>query len=546
MIQAVKQGANLLAISVFLMLTSCDQVSTTKVLVTSSEESLAQKENITFKKKAPEGFTVTIDLENPRQTIDGIGSSLTESSAFVLASVSPDTRRSILEELFGESGANFPIIRTHMGSCDFSVEGRYSYAEEKNDRDLENFTLQPDRQGFSQQKYPAIKDTTYDLLPLIKEVNQLKNAQSDKEFRIVASPWTAPAWMKDNNAYFGDGTGGALEKENYNLFARYFLEYFKAMEEEGINIWAVTPVNEPEGNNGSWESMQFDPASEAEFVGQHLGPAIENSNFDQVKIFGFDQNRPELPHWAEGLMANENARKYLDGFAIHWYASTFKVFEDILDSIHHVYPDQTIIHTEGCVDNLGLEGGDWAEDPDGWQEEGWFNNDQWWWEKNATDWGYKVPWGNELHAMYAPTHRYARNIIVGINNWMTGFIDWNAVLDKNGGPNHVGNFCGAPVMIDIENHDIYYTPVFDVLKHFSTTIRPGDKALRATPMKGAFADSLFVGATLSQENNVVVSMLNVTRDPIAFNLQLGDYSAKITAPGNSIQTLIIPDLKSTK
>lgn len=544
MIQAIRQGMKLLATTVFLMLTSCDQVTTSNVLVTSSSgEVLSQKDNITFRKKTPEGPTVTIDLENPRQTIDGIGSSLTESSAFVLASVSQDTRRSILEELFGESGANFPITRTHMGSCDFSVEGRYSYAEVENDLNLEHFTLQPDKQGFSKKKYPAVKDSTYDLLPLIKEVAQIKEAQTDKKFRIVASPWTAPAWMKDNNAYFGNGTGGALKKEYYDLFARYFIKYFNAMNKEGINIWAVTPVNEPEGNNGSWESMHFNPESEAEFVGQHLGPVIENSSFGHVKIFAFDQNRPELPHWAEGLMDNENARKYLDGFAIHWYASTFKVFKEILDSIHNTYPDQTIIHTEGCIDNLGVPGGDWAEDPDGWQEEGWFKNDTWWWEKNATDWGYKVPWGNELHAMYAPTHRYARNIIVSINNWMTGFIDWNAVLDKNGGPNHVGNFCGAPVMIDIENQYVYYTPVFDVLKHFSTTIRPGDVALRASPVEGEYADSLYVGATLNQENQVVVSMLNVTRDPVEFNLQIGDYSASISTPGNAIMTLIIPDLK---
>jgi glucosylceramidase len=127
-----------------------------------------------------------------------------------------------------------------------------------------------------------------------------------------------------------------------------------------------------------------------------------------------------------------------------------------------------------------------------------------------------------------------------MNNWMTGFIDWNVVLDKDGGPNHVGNFCGAPVMIDMENEDIYYTPVYHILKHFSKTIRPGDIALRATPVEGEFKDKLYVGAILNQQNEVVVSMLNVTEEPIEFGLQLGEMSAGVTAPANSLQTIIVP------
>ena len=198
-----------------------------------------------------------------------------------------------------------------------------------------------------------------------------------------------------------------------------------------------------------------------------------------------------------------------------------KVFEEILDSIHNVYPGHTLLHTEGCIDNLGIPAGDWAEDPEGWEEEGWFRDDAWWWQKNASDWGYKVPWGNEDHVLYSPVHRYARNIIVSLNNWVTGFIDWNVVLDKDGGPNHMGNFCGAPVMIDTENDDIYYTPVYHVLKHFSTSIRPGDVALRASPVEGELKDSLYVGAILNQKNEVVISMLNVSQEPIEYSLTTG-------------------------
>lgn len=529
------------AITGAFLISSCTQMESTKVLVTSkSGDILAEKENVVFQKAEAEGYVVSVDLENKRQIVDGIGSSLTESSAFVLASISPDKRKAVLEELFGEKGANFPITRTHIGSCDFCVEGKYSYVEKDGDTELETFTLAPDSEGFSKEKYPLIKDESYDLLPLIKEVAAIKKAQSDAEFRIVSSPWTAPAWMKDNKAYYEPGYGGALLEENYPVFANYFVKYFEAMKKEGIDIWGITPVNEPFGNNGSWESMHMSPEEQAVFVGKHLGPAIENSDFPDVKIYGYDQNRQELPEWAHALYEDPETAKYFEGLGIHWYSSTYLVFEDILDEVHQKYPDKTIIHTEGCVDNLGLPAPDGVGDPDGWEEEGWFKDDKWWWEDNASDWGYSAPWGSELQTLYAPTHRYARNIIVSMNNWMTGFIDWNVVLDKDGGPNHVGNFCGAPVMIDMENEDIYYTPVYHILKHFSKTIRPGDIALRATPVEGEFKDKLYVGAILNQQNEVVVSMLNVTEEPIEFGLQLGEMSAGVTAPANSLQTIIVP------
>ena len=164
-----------LSLTLFLSLISCSQMESKQVLVTSETgDVLAEKENIVFKKVKAEDPLVIIDLESERQTIDGIGSSLTESSAFVLASISPEKRKEVLKELYSESGANFPITRTHIGSCDFSVEGKYSYAEVEGDTELEYFTLFRDKEGFSPEKYPNVVDSTYDLLPLIKEVIKIK------------------------------------------------------------------------------------------------------------------------------------------------------------------------------------------------------------------------------------------------------------------------------------------------------------------------------------------------------------------------------------
>jgi glucosylceramidase len=466
---------------------------------------------------------------------------LTESSAFVLAHLEPEKRKQLLEEIFGEKGANFAIVRTHIASCDFSVEGNYTYAPVENDTLLEHFTIQPDQEGFKKEKYPGIKDETYDLLPLIKEVNAIKKGQADSEFRIIASPWSAAPWMKTNNAYYKDGKGGTLKEEDYQVYANYFVKYFDAYKKEGINIWAITPENEPEGNNGSWESMELTPEQEAKLIANNLGPTFEKAGYGNIKIFGFDQNRDRLPAYADEIYKNEEAAKYTDGMAVHWYSSTFKVYEEVFNEVHQKYPDKTIIHTEGCIDNLGAPAPDQCTEKIGWVESGWFMNDKWWWEKHATDWGYCTPWHDPaFHPMYSPVHRYMRDIIVGMNNWMTGFVEWNIVLDKKGTPNHTNNFCGAPVMIDTETGEIHFTPVYNTLKQLSRNIRPGDVALHVPPVEGALADSIYVGAILNKQNEVVINLLNVSQNPIEINLGLDEEFAAVTAPANSLQTLVVP------
>ena len=127
----------------------------------------------------PEGPVFVVDTQNKRQVVDGIGSSLTESSAYVLACLPVKERQSLLEELFGENGANFPITRTHIGACDFSVEGRYSLAEQNGDTALVSFSMYHDKEGFSTDKYPDIVDSTYDLYYLMKDVADIKAKQND-------------------------------------------------------------------------------------------------------------------------------------------------------------------------------------------------------------------------------------------------------------------------------------------------------------------------------------------------------------------------------
>jgi glucosylceramidase len=121
---------------------------------------------------------------------------------------------------------------------------------------------------------------------------------------------------------------------------------------------------------------------------------------------------------------------------------------------------------------------------------------------------------------------------------MEGWVDWNAALDHNGGPNHAGNFCGAPIMINVETGEIYYTPIYHILAQFSRTIRPGDKAVQAIKhLENLGDDALHTSATISNDNLLSVQMLNTTKNPISYQLVIGEQSAEISLPANSLQTV---------
>jgi glucosylceramidase len=536
---------------------SCDQ--NRKVLVTKENyitsgagDKIAQKQNIKFVKgQATKGNLIKVSPAIIKQEIDGIGSSFTESSAFVLAHLNKKSRAEVMEKIYSETGANFSLTRTHIGSCDFCVKGKYSYLDKKGDAKLKSFSIQPDKEGFNPDKYPGIQDPTYDLLPMIKEAIDIKNRQKDNELRIVASAWSAPPWMKDIEDYYiqgtpknnFEGTGGKLKPEYEETYADYLIRYLEEYKREGVDIWGITPVNEPHGNNGQWESMHFTPESQNQFIKNYLGPKLVDSRFKDVTLLIYDQNRDGLEHWTDIILGDKETAKYVYGSAVHWYESTHNVYEDVFERVHAKFPDKAIIHTEGCIDDLGKDAPDGITDPKRFKEQEWFDNDTFWWNENATDWGYSALWkgvNSEDHPIYTPVHRYARNIIVSINHWLKGWIDWNVVLDQRGGPNHVGNFCGAPIMIDLESNHVYYTPIYYILAQFSRTIRPGDKAVQTEKiLDGLDNDALHACATINDTNLLTVQLLNTTKKPLEFNLQIDDQYAKIKMVPNSVQTVRI-------
>ena len=286
--------------------------------------------------------------------------------------------------------------------------------------------------------------------------------------------------------------------------------------------------------------MHFTPETQSGFIKHNLGPALRDGEFGDVKLLIYDQNRNDLEHWADEIFGDPETAAYVHGAAVHWYASTFKVFEDVLDRVHEKFPEFSIIHTEGTIDDLGKEAPGGIGDPERFKETNWFGNDEFWWNDNATDWAYTAEWApdNEDHPIYAPVHRYARNIIVSLNHWMEGWIDWNVVLDKNGGPNHAGNFCGAPIMIDTESGQVYYTPIYYVLAQLSRTIRPGDRAVQADKnLVDLDDDALHASATINDDGLLSVQLLNTTKEPIQYSLQIGAQFAAVEIAANSVQTV---------
>ena len=457
-------------------------------------------EHLTEFNSSDSSVTITLNCEEKFQTITGFGGSFTEASAHLLNRLSKENRTKIVEAYFGENGAKYSLTRTHMNSCDFSLSN-YSYAPVEGDLELTNFSIDEDRD---------------DLIPMIKEAMEI----SQDGFKILSSPWTAPPWMKDNK----DWRGGKLLPEYNETWALFFSKYINAYKAEGIDIWGFTVENEPLGNNNNWESMHFSAEEMTNFVKNHLGPKLEKDGHD-VKILGYDQNRgEELKDWVDVMYQNKESSKYYDGTAVHWYASTYDFFPESLQYAHMKAPDKYLIQSEACVD---------SEIPK-WQD------DQWYWSKEATDWGWD--WAPEeqkyLHPKYAPVNRYARDIIGCLNNWVDGWIDWNMVLDKQGGPNWFKNWCVAPVIVDPDKDEVYFTPIYYTLTHFSKYIRPG-----AVRIGFEISETdLMITAVENPDNSIVVVVFNQDKQAKNFRISSKDKFADVSINGQAIQTIIINNL----
>lgn len=448
---------------------------------------------------APEtSLAINLKPETRFQEIDGFGGALTESSSHLLQQLPAEQRAEVLKAYFDPNQGAYTIARLHINSCDFSLNS-YDYIEE-GDTSLSTFDLAPDRE---------------DIIPIARQA--LETAQGN--LRFFASPWTASPWMKDNNAWFG----GKLLPEYYDLWARYFVRYAQEYQKEGIPIWGFTVENEPLGNDANWESMHFSPEEMAHFVKHFLAPRLQEAGLD-AEIMVYDQNRgEELVEWAEVLLQDEELKPLIFGTAVHWYTSTFKWFPESLQATHKLAPEKKIWNTEACVD---------AEVPH-WQD------DAWYWKKEATDWGYT--WAPEEdkadHPKYVPVYRYARDIIGCLNNRVSAWVDWNIVLDREGGPNHASNWCVAPVIADTTAGEVYFTPLYDALRHFSHFIKPGAYAI---DWQGTIPEGLHLCAVQNPDGSLIIPILNTSNQDLSFNWKMDSKSlGQSSIPAGALQTLVI-------
>lgn len=319
------------------------------------------------------------------------------------------------------------------------------------------------------------------VLPLVKDAMKVRG----EEITLLASPWSPPAWMKTNNEM---NHGGKLLPEYRDAWAKYYTKFIRAYEKEGINIWGITVQNEPEAVQ-TWDSCIYTELEERDFVRDYLGPTMHAEGLQDVKILIWDHNRDIMVRRAAGVLSDPEAAKYVWGTGFHWYVS--EDFESV-GKVHEMFPDKHLLFTEGCQEG-GVKLG------------AWFTGE-----------------------------RYARNMIGDLNNWTEGYLDWNIVLDEEGGPNHVRNFCDAPIIADTRTNELIYESSYYYIGHFSKYIKPGAVRIGVDNSN----EKLQVASFLNTDGTIAAVVMNEKDEAIDFKLGCEDKALSLRLEAHSIATYI--------
>ncbi|MCC5894508.1 MAG: glycoside hydrolase family 30 protein [Alkalibacterium sp.] len=317
------------------------------------------------------------------------------------------------------------------------------------------------------------------VLPALRRAQEI----AGQPLTLVASPWSPSAWMKTNGER---NHGGKLMKEYYSLWAKYIARYVKVMQEKGFEIEAVTVQNEPAATQ-VWDSCEYTAEEEKEMV-KELANVFKTEDLN-VKIIIWDHNRDLIFERADTVLKDDEANALVWGVGNHWYMS--EDFEE-LSKVHDKYPEKHLIFTEGCIEG-GVQLGAW----------------------NTGE-------------------RYARNIIGDMNNWLEGFLDWNIVLDEKGGPNHVGNYCDAPIIVDTQSKDVHYNSSYYFIGHLSKYIRPG--AVRVE--SDVNATDLSVVSFKNTDGSIATVLLNETEKAVTMTLTVNNEAVTVHLPEHSITTVM--------
>lgn len=364
--------------------------------------------------------TIAVDETTPLQAIDGFGAAFTDSSASLLWNgLTPAARASVMRDLFGRpDGIGLAFMRIPMGASDFTACAcSYSYDDATGD--------DPALASFS-----TAADDAY-VLPVIREAMAVAPAM-----KLVANPWSPPAWMKTNGSMLGtvDGQTGTLRDDAATPLARYFADFLLDYRRKGVAVWAVTPQNEPSIAPDTYPGMYLSPDAEASFISDALAPALAAAGLNDVKILGGDDTGA-YPPFAQALWSS-SAAPALYGTAWHCYGGL-----DGMSAMHDQHPEQPLYVTECSTGPTGIAG------------------------------------------------ETTPQVMAALANWASGVLLWNLALDPNGGPKqgHGCDGCTGLVTIDPAAGTATPTVNHDELGQFSKFIAPGAHRLAGTAGGGVTA-----------------------------------------------------------
>ena len=417
--------------------------------------------------------SILVNTSRQHQTLVGIGAALTDAAAETFYKLDEDQQKLFMEAYYSrDNGIGYSLARTIIHSCDFS-SGSYTYVEE-GDADLKTFNIDHDREY---------------RLPFTK----LAIAAAGGKLRTYASPWSPPAFMKTNGNIL---EGGKLKPEFAQAWANYYGKFIKAYESEGIPIWGLSIQNEPMATQ-RWESCIYTAEEERDFLKNFLGPTLEREGLGDKKIIVWDHNRDLLFERANVILSDPEANKYVWGTGFHWYEDWkdgVPMFKNVAQ-VNDAFPDKKLIFTEGCNERFDMER---IEDP-------------------------KL------------SERYGKSMINDFNNGTVAWTDWNILLDENGGPNHVGNFCFAPVHGNTKTGKLIFTNSYYYIGHFSKFIRPGAKRLST----GTTSNQLSATSFMNEDGSIAIVAMNDGDKPLDYFLTVDGKTAKLSMPEHSIQTIIL-------
>jgi glucosylceramidase len=422
-----------------------------------------------FGDAVPASQLIEVDATQRFQTMAGFGASITDASAWLMRNRLGDAQReALLQELFGrgEGGLGMDFTRLTIGASDFS-RSHYSLNDRpagQTDLPLAHFSIEPNRA---------------DVLPVVQRARAI-----NPQLSVMASPWSAPAWMKQNDSLIK----GALRPDMHGVFADYLVRYVQAYAAEGVPIFALTLQNEPHFEPGDYPGMRLDPAARAAVAGQHLGPKLQQAGL-ATQIIEWDHNWDDTAA-PLAVLADPKARAAISGVAWHCYAGEAKA----QSVVHDAHPDKDTWFTE-------CSGGEWKP-----------------------HWNETLPW-------------MVRNVLIGsTRNWARGVLMWNLALDENFGP-HLGGCkdCRGVVTIDSKTGAITRNLEYYMLGHASRFVRVGAQRIASSTRPGVLDTVAFRNPG---DGSIALIVCNSSADEQRFTVQAGGQRLALSLPRESVATYV--------